>query len=320
MANNRLAIDFGNSFMNVVGENKKGTVTKACIQSTYSILTSTVIKRKNTVECNGITLQLGHMSGTEFTNVNKVDREYLEHQILWAAHATMGSGVHYIKLAAGLPIKDFTGKLGKKDEWKARLESIKIIKGTVNGQEVEVHNISPVTICAEGYGALAVLTDLVPKTKQTIIIDIGMKTTDYAIVEYDVEDDMVVPVKYGTIQDGLDSIYRPVIEELSEYGLTYTATTLDNLYHKGESITLENGDEFPVVEKVLERKQECITLLNAIQNDGVGKLSPYNKLMIGGGAKVIEDINATDDLTNLIDVDTETKYYANAEGYFEALA
>lgn len=322
MGNNlrKLSIDFGNSFINVVGEDKKGIVRKACVASTYGELQNTKIIKKNVVKFGDLILQLGKNGGEEFTNVRKIEREHLEHQILWAAYMTMGAGDHYVRLAAGLPLVDYTNDSGDKEEFQKHLEGFKCIVGEVNEEKVSVHIVSPVEICPEGYSAVDVLSDIIPHDKQTLIVDIGMKTTDYALVEFNEEEGIIEPVAYGTVKKGLDTIYAPVIEKLKNKGTTVTATKLDAIYRKDETITLADKSEFPVVKEVLKATQPCHVILKAIANDpSIGELTPYYKALVGGGAKALEDIVSTEGFTNVLEIEEELKYYANALGYFEAL-
>lgn len=312
---NKLAIDFGNSYINTVATNKKGELKKACIQSTWNELMETSIINRNVVEYEGKIIQIGSSNGDEFTNVRKVEREHLEHQVLWCAYKTLGAGDHYVKLAAGLPLMDYTQAV-EKEGFKKHLESFKILTGMVEGKEVTVHIVAPVVIAPEGYSAVDVLSDIIPKTKKTLIIDIGMKTTDYALVEYNEEEDLFDPVTYNTVRKGLDSIYAPCIAKLKTLGTTITPSALDATYRKGETITLANKEEFDVVAEVLKAVQPCKSILKAIENDpAVGNMTDYHKILIGGGAKALEDIASTEDLTNVVDTDSELKYYANAMGY-----
>lgn len=312
---NKLAIDFGNSYINCVGTNKKGELKKDCIPSTYNELTGTEVITRNVVEYNGQFIQIGTTNGEEFTNVRKVDREYLEHQVLWCAYKLFGSGDHYVRLAAGLPLTDYT-VASEKEYFKKHLEGFKILNGKVEGKEVIVHIVAPVTICPEGYATVDVLGDIIPKTKQTLIVDVGMKTTDYALVEYNEEAGEIDPITYNTVRKGLDTIYAPAIATLKTKGTTITPSALDSVYRKGETITLKDKTEFNVVQEVLKAVQPCKSILKAISTDPkVGDLTPYHKILIGGGAKALEDIMSVDDLTNIVVVDEEMKYYANALGY-----
>lgn len=316
----RLAIDFGNSYINVVGEDKKGVIKKDCIPSTFGELQNTKIVKKNTVKFGDTLIQLGKNGGEELSNVRKIERQHLEHQILWAAYAIMGAGDHYVRLATGLPLMDYTSDTGSKEEFQKHLESMKSIAGEVNEQKVTVNIVSPVEVCPEGYSAVDVLIDLLAQDKRTLIIDVGMKTTDYALVEYNEEEDIFEPIAYNTVRNGLDSIYAPVISKLANLGETYTATEIDALYHKNRTITLRDKSEFNVVEEVLKSVQPCKSILKAIENDkSIGDITRYAKAFVGGGAKALEDIMSTDDLTNVIEVSEDLKYYANALGYFETL-
>lgn len=317
----KLAIDFGNSYINVVGEDKKGVIRKACIPSTFGEIQNTKIVKKNVVKFGDLILQLGKSGGDEFTNVKKAEREYLEHQILWAAYSTLGAGEHYVKLASGLPLMDYTNDAGDKEEFQHHLETLRCIAGEVNEEKISVNIVSPVNIGPEGYSAVDVLVDILPKDKKTLVMDIGMKSSDYALVEFNEEEGIFEPIAYGTVRKGLDSIYAPVLEKLKNKGVTIKATELDALYRKGNTITLGDKSEFEVVEHVLKTVPQCKSILKEISNDpAIGDLTPYAKALVGGGAKALEDIMSTDSFTNVLSITEELKYYANALGYFEALA
>lgn len=58
------------------------------------------------------------------------------------------------------------------------------IEGVVNGKEISV-NIVNVTIMAEGYASIRSLSQYIDKDNTTLIIDIGMKTTDVLLIEWD---------------------------------------------------------------------------------------------------------------------------------------
>ena len=80
MANNvkNLGLDMGNSTICVAGINDKGEVTKAYTNSVYSM--DTALISGDIIECKGVKLALG-VGHTTLSNVDKTNREYIEHHI-----------------------------------------------------------------------------------------------------------------------------------------------------------------------------------------------------------------------------------------------
>ena len=70
------------------------------------------------IECKGVKLALG-VGQTTLSNVDKTNREYIEHQILWVVNKLYGSGTHYINLGVGLPISIYKAK---KEEFAEKLK------------------------------------------------------------------------------------------------------------------------------------------------------------------------------------------------------
>ena len=173
MANNvkNLGLDMGNSTICVAGINDKGEIIKAYTNSVYSM--DTALISGDIIECKGVKLALG-VGQTTLSNIDKTNREYIEHQILWAVNTLYGSGTHYINLGVGLPISIYKAK---KEGFTEKLKGFGTIEGVVNGKEISV-NLVDVKVQAEGYAALRVLTNYIDKDNTTLIIDIGMKTTD----------------------------------------------------------------------------------------------------------------------------------------------
>ena len=75
---------------------------------------------------------------------DKTNREYIEHQILWAVNAAYGSGAHYINLGTGLPISIYKAK---KEEFAQKLRGLGTIEGVVNGKEISVNIVEVKVPC-----------------------------------------------------------------------------------------------------------------------------------------------------------------------------
>ena len=74
-----IGIDMGNSTICVAGMDNKGEIIKTYTNSVYSM--DTALMSGDIIECRGTKLALG-VGQTTLTNVDKTNREYIEHQIL----------------------------------------------------------------------------------------------------------------------------------------------------------------------------------------------------------------------------------------------
>ena len=128
-----IGIDLGNSTICVAGMGADGNIINAYTYSVYS--TDTALMSGDIIECRGMKIALGVGQST-LTNVDKTNREYIEHQILWAVNAVYGAGNHYINLGTGLPISIYKAK---KEEFAQKLRGLGTIEGVVNGKEISVN-------------------------------------------------------------------------------------------------------------------------------------------------------------------------------------
>lgn len=108
------------------------------------------------------------------TNVDKTNRELVEHQILWGVHSVYGAGTHYINLCLGLPISIY----------KAKKDAYTLIIGVINNNSIQV-NLVDVKVMAEGHASIKPLAKYINKENTSLIIDVGMKTTDVLLIEHD---------------------------------------------------------------------------------------------------------------------------------------
>ena len=102
-----IGIDLGNSTICVAGMEADGNIKNAYTYSVYS--TDTALMSGDIIECRGTKIAL-RVGQSTLTNVDKTNREYIEHQILWAVNAVYDSGTHYINLGTGLPISIYKAK------------------------------------------------------------------------------------------------------------------------------------------------------------------------------------------------------------------
>ena len=73
---------------------------------------------------------------------------------------------------------------------------------------------------AEGYAALRILTNYIDKDNTTLIIDIGMKTTDVILVEWNGK--KFVISNYGTTNIALYNMYKVLQDQIANEGVEVT--------------------------------------------------------------------------------------------------
>ena len=221
-----IGIDLGNSTISVAGMGADGNIINAYTYSVYS--TDTALMSGDIIECRGTKLALG-VGQTTLTNVDKTNREYIEHQILWSVNAVYGAGTHYINLGVGLPINIYKAK---KEEFAQRLRGLGTIDGVVNGKEISV-NIVDVKVMAEGYASIRPLSLYIDKDNTTLIIDIGMKTTDVILVEWDGKFRIS---NYGTTNIALYDIYKVLQEKIAAEGVEVTIEQIDKKFNSNKPV------------------------------------------------------------------------------------
>ena len=306
MANNvkNLGLDMGNSTICVAGINDKGEIIKAYTNSVYSM--DTALISGDIIECKGVKLALG-VGQTTLSNVDKTNREYIEHQILWAVNQLYGAGTHYINLGVGLPISIYKAK---KEEFAEKLKGFGTIEGVVNGKEVSV-NLVDVKVQAEGYAALRVLTNYIDKDNTTLIIDIGMKTTDVILVEWNGK--KFVISNYGTTNIALYNMYKVLQDQIANEGVEVTIEQIDKKFQSNKPVIRTEKGEFNLNEHLIDTLPVCRDMMKDIENK-FGKTILHDKVFIGGGSeKFLEAIGGK--VKNNIELPQELRWYSNAVGY-----
>lgn len=309
MANNvkNLGLDMGNSTICVIGINDKGEVTKAYTNSVYSM--DTALISGDIIECKGVKLALG-VGQTTLSNVDKTNREYIEHQILWAVNQLYGVGTHYINLGVGLPISIYKAK---KEEFAEKLKGFGTIEGVVNGKEVSV-NLVDVKVQAEGYAALRVLTNYIDKDNTTLIIDIGMKTTDVVLVEWNGK---FTISNYGTTNIALYDMYKVLQDKIASEGVEVTIEQIDKKLQSNKPIIRTEKGDFNLVEHLSDTLHVCRDIIKDIENK-FGKTILHDKVFVGGGAeKFLGTVEGK--VKNNVEVPIEVRWWGNALGYVESL-
>lgn len=305
MANNvkNLGLDMGNSTICVAGINDKGEVIKAYTNSVYSM--DTALISGDIIECKGVKLALG-VGQTTLSNIDKTNREYIEHQILWAVNTLYGSGTHYINLGVGLPISIYKAK---KEGFTEKLKGFGTIEGVVNGKEISV-NLVDVKVQAEGYAALRVLTNYIDKDNTTLIIDIGMKTTDVILVEWNGK---FTISNYGTTNIALYDMYKVLQDKIASEGVEVTIEQIDKKFQSNKPVIRKEKGDFNLVEHLSDTLHVCRDIMKDIENK-FGKTILHDKVFVGGGSeKFLSAVGGK--VRNNVEVDREMRWYSNAVGY-----
>ncbi len=298
-----IGIDMGNSTICVAGMDNKGEIIKTYTNSVYSM--DTALISGDIIECRGTKLALG-VGQTTLTNVDKTNREYIEHQILWSVNAVYGAGTHYINLGTGLPISIYKAK---KEEFTQKLRGLGTIEGVVNGKEISV-NIVDVKVMAEGYASIRPLSPYIDKDNTTLIIDIGLKTTDVLLIEWDGKFRIS---NYGTVNIALYDIYKVLQEKIASEGVEVSIEQIDRKFNTNKPIIRTEKGEFNLEEHLADTIHVCRDIMKDIENK-FGKTVLHDKIFTGGGAeKFLKVMDGK--VRNNVEVPMELRWYSNCVGY-----
>lgn len=246
-----IGIDMGNRTLSVAGANDDGTIIKTYINSVYS--QDTALISGDIVEYNGKVLALG-VGQITLTNVDKTNREHVEHQILWSVFSVYGAGTHYINLGLGLPISIYKAK---KEQYTQEIEKLGTLQGCVNGKTISV-NITSVKIYAEGHASIRTLGNYIDKDNTTLLVDIGMKTTDVLLVEYNGK---FTISNYGTVNLALYDIYKVLQDEISQDGVDVTIEEIDKRFASAKPIIRTEKGEYDLYKNLHKAQGVCRVLL-----------------------------------------------------------
>lgn len=296
-----IGVDMGNSTI-CVSALVNEAVKQAYASSVYSL--DTAIVTGDVVESKGVKLALG-VGQTTLTNVDKTNRELIEHQILWAVNSVFGAGTHYINLGIGLPISIYKAK---KDDYTSAIKSLGTITGKINGENISV-NLTSVKVMAEGHASIKPLAKYINKDNTTLLIDVGMKTTDVLLIRYDKK---FIIDKYATIPIALYDIYQVLREAIAQQGVDVSIEYIDKRFKSANPVVRTEKGDYNLADHLKDAKHVCNDIMKAIENE-FGKTIIHDKVLTGGGAEKF--LTAIGDIPNNVDVPTDLRYYSNSLGY-----
>lgn len=313
----KIGLDLGNNTTCAVSELNNDYVYKY-ISSTYSEVSE--FSKDNIININGEEIQLGNKSGSELTNFDKTNRLYLEHQILWAINSLFGHMDYSdfeLELAVGLPIADFSDS-DKRASYERTLNNIKNIIGTVDNKKISV-DIKKIIVLAEGYSSIKGLLDKIPNNGySTVVCDIGFLTTD--VIVLDIEDGKMIVRKPITLNKGISFLYERIYKDVSKLECLESKTELDYYIRKNhKTLRTKDNNEYMLEEELMKRTNECKSIINDISNKLGFKTTTCNKIFIGGGSVLLFKILGNNWVKNHIELDDNTRYSANAKGYYLSL-
>lgn len=301
----KIGVDMGNSTI-CVSALVEEAVKQAYASSVYSL--DTAIVTGDVVESKGVKLALG-VGQTTLTNVDKTNRELIEHQLLWAVNSAFGAGTHYINLGIGLPISIYKAK---KEDYTNAIKSLGTITGKINDKDISV-NLANVKVMAEGHASIKPLANYINKDNTTLLIDIGMKTTDVLLVRYDGK---FIIDKYATIPIALYDIYQVLREAIAQQGVEVSIEYIDKRFQSASPVVRTEKGDYNLANHLADAKHVCNDIMKAIENE-FGKTILHDKLFTGGGAEKF--LAAIGDMPNNIEIPQDLRYYSNSLGYLLGL-
>lgn len=304
----KIGMDMGNSTICVCAELTGGAIKQAYTGSIYSL--DTALITGDVVEAKGVKLALGVGEST-LTNVDKTNRELVEHQILWAVNQAYGTGTHYIELGVGLPISIYKAK---KEEYTNTIKSLGTIVGKINGKDISV-NLTNVKVQSEGHASIRPLAQYINKNNTTLLIDIGMKTTDVLLIRWDGA--KFVIDKYDTINIALYDIYEVLREAIAMQGVEVSNEYIDKRFKSPVPVIRTEKGDYNLEEHLKDAAHVCKDIMKAIELK-FGKTILHDKIFTGGGSeKFLKAVNAN--IRNNIEIPNDLRYYSNALGYLLGL-
>lgn len=294
----KLGLDLGNSSMKIVGGEGENLVYKRI----RSLATTHSEDTNHVVDIDGEAVHFG--VGMPLIEHDKTERKYLAHSILLSVYEIYGPGEHEVSIGLTLPINLY--KI-MKDAFKKKIEELKKLSGTVNGNTINV-TLRKVNIQAEGLTAFYALMPEIPKGP-ILFVDMGHRTTDIISANVDTETKKWKIEQSTSLQFGgyellteLQSALFPVtktfftiyqIEQMLAAGGKVGKIQINTLYKDALS------------DKVTNMLKEMHQVFNDM---------PHREVYIcGGGAPMVE---ACYDGENLHVIPEQKMIYSNAVGSY----
>ena len=307
-----VGIDLGNSMLKAAKE-VSGKKVRVKVPNRIQYNKSINPKAKK-VEFDGNTIFVG--VGELNNNVQKHSRKHLlEQTFVMINELYPNESELKVDLRLGLPPIQYFN-----DSYKSNFASMfpvgKQFEFTIDGIAKKVTFVS-LEIFVEGYSAFVSNIESIGDNKQDILsIDVGGGTTDICSFSYDYDDEMYYPndtltIPKGVIDYGLEIAKHFNEVENADISSKYIDSLLKNnieeIEYKGKKYKLENylSSIDPIV----------YDTTNKITNK-FGELDRYIVVGVGGGYKTYNRI-IKDRIASEIELDEDSQFFGNAEGYLE---
>ena len=148
----------------------------------------------------------------------------------------------------------------------------------------------------------------------TLIIDIGMKTTDVILVEWNGK---FTISNYGTTNIALYDMYKVLQDKIASEGVEVTIEQIDKKFQSNKPIIRTEKGDFNLVEHLGGTLPVCRDIMKDIENK-FGKTILHDKVFVGGGSeKFLGAVEGK--IRHNVEVPQELRWYGNALGYLSGL-
>lgn len=307
-----VGIDLGNSMLKAV---KDVSGQKIMVKVPNRIQYNKSINPKaKKVEFNGNIIFVG--VGELNNNVQKHSRKHLLEQTFVMINELYPNETELkVDLRLGLPPVQYFND-SHKNNFASMFPVGKQFEFIINGIAKKVTFVS-LEVFVEGYSAFVSNIESIGDNKQDILsIDVGGGTTDICSFSYDYDDEMYYPndtltIPKGVIDYGVEiAKYFNEVENAdisSKYIDSLLKNNIEEIEYKGNKYKLENY--LNSIEPIVYDTTNKIT-------NKFGELDRYIVVGIGGGYKTYNHM-IKDKIALEIELDDDSRFFGNAEGYLE---
>ncbi|AUO78380.1 TPA: hypothetical protein KRE09_002339 [Clostridioides difficile] len=307
----KVAVDLGNSMLNSAAYIEKELILKKLPNKLQ--FEKTISPKARVMKKDGKVIYLG--VGDLNNNVLKHTRKNLLEQVLVMIYEIFPDEDNLsVELITGLPPTQMFN-----EKYLKLFQDIFIqpgeIKITIDGKQ-KTFEILNVDVKAEGYSGFISLVDKIT-TKQNILgIDVGGSTTDLCNYEYDYEDDMYYPNVTDTIEKGIIDFETAIANKFnSKNGADIKISQIDVILRNDIDVIEYEGSKYKLDDYIDAMYPIIDDMINKITNK-FGQLDGYYVVGIGGGYKTFNKY-ANQFISKQLEVDDDSRFYANVIGYLE---
>ena len=307
----KIAVDLGNSMINAATYiNNELKLVKLPNKIKFE---KTISPKARVLSIDNQVMYIG--VGDLNNNVLKHTRKNLLEQVLVMINELYPDEDNLgVELVTGLPPAQMFN-----DKYLEAFQNIFTDKGVIefriNGRYKTVE-ITSVDVYAEGYSGFISLVDKINTTQNILSIDVGGSTTDLCNYSYDYEDDVFYPDVTDTIEKGIIDLEKAIVDKFNnDNGADIEIDQIDVALRNDLRFIKYEGKDY-ILDEYIEAMYPIINdILNKITNK-FGQLDKYYIVGIGGGYKTFNKY-AYQFISKQLEVDEDSRFYANVTGYLE---